>query len=76
MEHGIHTYVRKNTVRSNVHGMWQGTSFLEEPECKQSLDGPKSVGMKERRTFWASGTTPQRAGGGDPVVCFPETEGR
>ena len=68
MEHDIHRYVKNNTVQSHVCGMWNGTSFLEEPECKQSLDGPKSVGMKERKTFWPNGTTPQRAGGGDTVL--------
>ena len=36
--------------------MWHSIPFLEEPEYTQGLEGPKSVGMKVRRTFWTLGT--------------------
>ena len=45
--------------------MLHGTPFLEEPESKQSLEGPKSVGARVRRTFWALGTVWQRVDGRD-----------
>ena len=63
----IHTCVKNNSIC----WMWHSVPFLEEPEYTQGLEGPKSVGMKVRRTFWTLGTVWQRGEGGDARQKLP-----